>query len=234
MTITNQHDVVSPGESRPAEMTTGETGREFWRDVLLAGGFTPIPRWTLNPASGLGEHETPIPGDLAAALGRRAEELAVPLRAVLLAAHAKVLATLSGESEVVTGYIAAPGARPLPCRLATAPGSWRALLLDTYRAEWELLFHQDFPVGDLRGELGLTGPAFETVFDSVGHEGTMAYGTVLWVGISPHRDRLVLRLRYQADVLDAYAAARIAGYYLTALALIADDPQAPHERQCLL
>ena len=70
---------------------------------------------------------------------------------MLLAAHAKVLAALSGEPEVVTGYVAAPGARPLPCRLVTGPGSWRAVLLDTHRAEWELLSHQDFPVGDLRG-----------------------------------------------------------------------------------
>ena len=219
--------------SLPTAAST-DTGREFWRGVLLDGGFTAIPRWTRNPVPGVARHEVPVPRDVAGTLRQRAAQLGVPLSSVLLAAHAKVLAALSGESEVVTGYIAAPGARPLPCRLATAPGSWRALLRDTHRAEWELLSHQDFPVGDLRGELGLTGPAFETVFDSVGHEGTMAYGTVLWVGISPHRDRLVLRLRYQADVLDAYAAARIAGYYLTALALIADDPQAPHERQCLL
>ena len=211
-----------------------DTDREFWRGVLMDGGFTAIPRWTTNPVPGVARHEAPVPVDAAGTLRQRAAQLGVPLSSVLLAAHAKVLATLSGEPEVVTGYIAAPGARPLPCRLATAPGSWRALLLDTYQAEWELLSHQDFPVGDLRSELGLTGPAFETVFDSVDDEGTMPYGTVLWVGIWPHRGRLVLRLRYQADVLDADAAARIAGYYLAALALIAADPQASHERQSLL
>jgi len=211
-----------------------DSDRQFWRGVLMDGGFTAIPRWTTNPVPGVARHEASVPGDVAGALRQRAAQLGVPLSSVLLAAHAKVLAALSGEPEVVTGYIAAPGARPLPCRLATAPGSWRALLLDTYRAEWDLLSHQDFPVGDLRSELGLTGPAFETVFDSVGDEGTLAYGTVLWVGIWPHRGRLVLRLRYQADVLDANAAARIAGYYLTALALIAADPQARHERRCLL
>ena len=81
-------------------------------------------------------------------------------------------------------------------------------------------------LGDLRGELGLAGPAFETVFDPAGGEGALAPDTVLWVGIWPHRDRLVLRLRYRTDVLDADAAARIAGYHLAALALIAADPQA--------
>ncbi len=148
----------------------------------------------------------------------------MPLSSVLLAAHAKVLAALSGEPEVVTGYLAAPRGLPLPCRLVTPAGSWRALLLETHRAEWELLSHQDFGVGDLLGELGLTGPAFETVFDSVGGEGALAPDTVLWVGIWPHRGRLVLRLRYRTDVLDADAAARIAGYHLTALTLIAADP----------
>jgi amino acid adenylation domain-containing protein len=57
---------------------------------------------------------------------------------------------------------------------------------------------------------------------------------VLWVGMWPHRGRLVLRLRYRTDVLDADAAARIAGYHLAALTLIAADPEASHERQSLL
>ena len=48
------------------------------------------------------------------------------------------------------------------------------------------------------------------------------------------RDRLVLRVRYRTDVLDADSAARIAGYHLTALDLIAADPDAEHEQQSLL
>ena len=27
-------------------VTAAEHGREFWRGVLLAGGFTVLPRWT--------------------------------------------------------------------------------------------------------------------------------------------------------------------------------------------
>jgi len=211
-----------------------DSDREFWRGVLTSGGFTAIPRWTMAPIPGIAAHETPVPRDLLPALRQRAAELGVPLSSVLLAAHAKVLTALSGEAEVVTGYLAAPRGLPLPCRLVTAPGSWRAVLLEAHRTEWELLAHQDFPVGDLLGDLGLSGPAFEVVFDSAGGEGTLAPDTVLWVGIWPHRGRLVLRLRYRTDVLDADAAARIAGYHLTALALIAADPEASHERQSLL
>ena len=58
---------------------------------------------------GIAEHEATIPDDLVAALRRLADELEVPLSSVLLAAHAKVLAALSGEREVATGYVAAAG-----------------------------------------------------------------------------------------------------------------------------
>jgi len=211
-----------------------DSDREYWHGVLTGGGFTAIPRWTLDPVPGVAVCEALVPGDLLPALRQRAAELGAALSSVLLAAHAKVLAALSGESEVMTGYLTAPRGRPLPCRLSTAPGSWRAVLLQAHRTEWELLAHQDFPVGDLAGELGLTGPVLETVFDSLGGEGTLAPGTALWVSMWPHRGRLVLRLRYRTDVLDADAAARIAGYHLTALALIAADPEAEHGRQSLL
>ena len=46
--------------------------------------------------------------------------------------------------------------------------------------------------------------------------------------------QLALRLRYRTDVLDADGAARIAGYHLTALELMAADLDAEHRRQSLL
>ncbi|MGZ6869953.1 MAG: non-ribosomal peptide synthetase, partial [Frankiaceae bacterium] len=211
-----------------------EAGREFWRGVLVAGGFTAIPRWTRNPVPGIVEHEATIPDDLVAAWRRLAGELAGPLSSVLLAGHAKVLAALSGEREVATGYVAVAGGQPLPCRLTTEPDTWRTLLLDTHRVESELLSHKDFPVDDLRRELGLTDPSFEVVFDPTGDGGELAEDTVLRVGVFPHGGQLVLRLRYRTDVLDADCAARIADYHLTALALIAANPDAEHERQSLL
>ncbi|MGH4007034.1 MAG: AMP-binding protein, partial [Pseudonocardiaceae bacterium] len=214
-----------------------DIGRKFWRGVLVAGGFSAIPRWTLDPMPGVVEHEATIPDHLVAAVRRLGDELAVPLSSVLLAAHAKVLAALSGEREVVTGYAAAAAAggrpgQPLPCRLTTEPDSWRTLLLDTHRVEAELLAHKGFPIDDLRHELGVTGPSFETVFDPTGNGGDLAEDTVLGVGISRHGSQLVLR--YRSDVLDADCAARIAGYHLTALALLTADPDAEHGKQSLL
>ena len=45
--------------------TAAEADREFWRGVLAAGGFTAIPRWTLDPVPGVGEHEATVPDDVA-------------------------------------------------------------------------------------------------------------------------------------------------------------------------
>ncbi|HTK62096.1 MAG TPA: hypothetical protein VL595_06955, partial [Pseudonocardia sp.] len=83
-------------------MSEGEAGREFWRGVLVAGGSTTIPEWSLEPVVGVAEYTETVPQRLLSALGERADEVGVPLRAVLLAAHATVLAALSGEKDVVT------------------------------------------------------------------------------------------------------------------------------------
>src|SRR5437773_3762106 len=214
-------------------VTTAARGRDFWRGVLLAGGFTAIPRWTLDPVPGVAEHEAKICNEVVAALRRLADDVAVPLSSVLLAAHAKVLGALSGEREVSTGY-AVEGRSPLLCRFTTEPHSWRAMLLKADRAQSELLAHKDFPVDDLRREMGLIKSLFETVFSLTPGDGAeLAEETVVWVGFV-EQDGLVLRLRYRTDVLDADCAARIAGYHLSALALIAADPAAEHARQSLL
>jgi amino acid adenylation domain-containing protein len=195
--------------------------------------ITTIPRWALDPVAGVARHEAMIPDDLVAALRRLGDELAIPLSSVLLAAHAKVLATLSGEREVVTGYVAVPGGRAMPCQLTTAPSTWRMVLLETRQAE-SGLSGNDVLIDDFRHEAGLTGPPFETVLDPVGGDGELGEDIVLWVEIRPQHGRLALRLRYRTDVLDAGYAARVAGYHLTALALMAADPDAEHGRQSLL
>src|SRR5205823_3557484 len=187
-----------------------------WRCKM--NGFTVVPRWTLNPVPGVGEHEIQISDHLLAASRRLANDLAVPLRSVLVAAHAKVLGALSGEREVCIGY-ARPSGPPLPWRLSIEPDSWRELVLESHRGE---------------RELSSTGPPFETVLDPAGDaDGELRGETVLWIGIQ-ERGGMALRLRYKTDVLDAESAARIAGYHLTVLSLMTTDPDAEHKRATLL
>jgi amino acid adenylation domain-containing protein len=210
-----------------------EPDGEFWHRVLVAGGSTRIPRWTLEPAAGQAEHVELLPDTHVAALRRLAEDLGMPLGSVLLAAHAKVLAALSGERDVATGYVAVDGGQSLPCRIGAEPGSWRDLLKEAHRAGAEALAHRYFPVDELRSELGLDKP-FETVFDPTGGAGDLPEDVVLRVGIARADGHLVARLRYRTDALDADAAARIAGYHLAALASIAADSEADHGRGSLL
>jgi non-ribosomal peptide synthetase-like protein len=214
--------------------TLDQTSRDYWREVLIAGGFTAIPRWAVNPAVGVADHEELISDDLVAKLNRLADEMSLSLGSVLLTAHAKVLAALSGEMQVVTGYVAVEGGQPLPCPLSTKPDSWRSLLVDVHRAEKELLSHKGFPIDDLRRELGQTEPAFEAVFDPTDSGGALARGAMLSVGVSRRENQLALRLRYRTEAIDKACAVRIAGYHLTALTLLAADPDAEHGRQSLL
>ncbi|MEH0417540.1 non-ribosomal peptide synthetase [Streptomyces sp. B21-083] len=173
-----------------------------------------IPRWTSDQAPGTPEqaryasYEVPLD----AGLLRSAS-----FESALLAAHAKVLAMLSGEREVTTGYVAVKGERPVARRMVVGPGSWRELLALTDLA--------DEPDKAL----------YETVLDPHGGEPGEpgepgADGTVLHVSVGEH----TLRVHHRTDVLDAGAAARIAGYHLTALSLMTAEPDADHERHSLL
>ncbi|GAA2729684.1 amino acid adenylation domain-containing protein [Streptomyces nogalater] len=216
-----------------------EADRDYWSRVLTAGGATAVPRWVTEPVPGAREQETALPEEVTAAVRALVRRSGLPLSAVLLAAHAKVLAALSGERDVVTGYTAGVRGEPLPCRLTVPPGSWRALVTAAERAEAELLAHREFPVAGLRRELGLTEPPYEVVFGPAGADGarpdeTHADEGVLRIRWYDRGGRLVLRLRYRTDALDAGAAARIGGYHLRALALLAAGPDSDHGQQSLL
>ncbi|GAA3825953.1 non-ribosomal peptide synthetase [Streptomyces chiangmaiensis] len=211
-----------------------QTDREFWSGVLTAGGSTAVPRWAREPVAGVAEYETTVPDDLSQKVRGLAAALGMPVSAVLLAAHAKVLAALSREPEVVTGYVAGTKRGPLPCRLTTAPGSWRLLISEAHRTEAELLAHREFPVDELRRDLGATGPSYEVVFDPAGAESGLVDDAALGVGWHDESGRLVVRLRYRTQVLDSESAARLCGYHVTALTSMTVDVDAEHARQNLL
>jgi amino acid adenylation domain-containing protein len=206
-------------------METNGTGQAFWTAVLQAGGATALPRWTTDPTAGTATLEVAIPAGLAAT----AAGLDVPLEAVVLAAHAKVLAALAGEAEVVTGLVV--GGRALPCALTTDPATWRELVRAVDGVRAQVVAHGDVAVDELARTLGVAGPSFETTVE-VTADAVPAGGPVLAVGVTPAGDRL--GLRHRTDVLDAAAAARVAGYHLAALAALAGDPDAEHRRADLL
>ncbi|MEU9383904.1 non-ribosomal peptide synthetase, partial [Streptomyces sp. NPDC048279] len=143
--------------------TRVESDREFWSRVLTSGSATAVPRWAPQPAQGTAEHEIPVPDGTAQAVRDLAGRRSLPVDAPMLAAHLKVLAVLSGETEVVTGYTTGADGDPLPCRVSVPSGSWADLVTAAHHAEAEIRAHRDFPVAELRRELGLTEPPFEVV-----------------------------------------------------------------------
>ncbi|MGO4757252.1 non-ribosomal peptide synthetase, partial [Streptomyces sp. 2MCAF27] len=179
-----------------------EADQECVSGVPTAGGFPVVPRWTREPVAGVAEYEVAVPGDVVEGVRELARELGVPVSAVLLAAHAKVLSALSGEQEVVTGYAADTTDPPLACRLTVASESWRTLVLSAHRAtaEPEVADHE---------------AGYEVEFDPAGTERGLGDGVVLGVGWCrcDRGGRLVARLRYRTEVIDGECAARIGGYH---------------------
>ncbi len=214
--------------------TLDRARRQYWRAVLGSGGFTAIPRWTLHPVPGIETHDVTVSGDLAASLRSVADELGLPLCSVVLAAHAKVLATLSGETSVSLGYVPREGGPPLPCRVMTETRSWTTLLLSTHRVVTEFEANSAYPFDDLQSELELVDQVLEDVFDPCGRGLDLAAETVLAVDFAQDDGELILKLRYRTDALDEGSAARIAGYHLTALEALASDPSAAHTHQTLV
>ncbi len=157
--------------------------REFWSAVMRGANAPALPRWPSNMCTGGLEQkrgpEVPVPGTVFAGLKKLAQMAGVPLKTVLLAAHQRVLATLYGQTDVVTGLIT--NGRPetvdgekiiglflntLPLRQQLEAGTWLELVKQTYTAEQAILPHRRFPLAEIQK---LTGgrPLFETAFDFV-------------------------------------------------------------------
>jgi amino acid adenylation domain-containing protein len=112
-------------------------------------------------------------------LERLARAAGVPLKSVLLAAHGKALAALTGADDLVTGMqihgrpeveggedIRGLFLNVVPCRLRPAAGSWGALARHALAVEQGLLPHRHYPMARLVQELG-GRPLFETMFNYV-------------------------------------------------------------------
>ncbi|WP_329391726.1 amino acid adenylation domain-containing protein (plasmid) [Streptomyces sp. NBC_01351] len=188
------------------------------------GGRTRLPRWVPvgsepGPAVGAGFHEVSVEPALAQALAGTAAALGIAPAALLGAAHARVLATVAAERELRTGLADGPGVREL--RLTVAPSGWAELAGATAAA--------------LAGAAPAVGPRPEVVLDLAGDtRAPLGEGEVLRVLWSSAVPGLRLRLRYDPRALDAAYADRLAGYHLTALRLLTEDPYARHDRQSLL
>jgi hypothetical protein len=129
--------------------------RDFWERAIQGAAPDTLPRWPASPGPAAHNPRFPLPDEIDRGLQALARSVGVPLRSVLLAAHARLLSVLTGQTEVVTGVVTslrpetADGERALGLFLTTLPLRLRL-------------------AGDARSELGLTfylltGPLAPTI-----------------------------------------------------------------------
>ncbi|MFI9257297.1 amino acid adenylation domain-containing protein [Streptomyces sioyaensis] len=134
----------------------------------------------LSDGSGGQRRGTELPAETCEALRRVAQRAGVPLKSALLAVHLKVLATMTGRDDVVTGMVT--NCRPedeegseamlglflntLPLRTVLPRGSWLDLLGHVFAQEREMLPHRWYPMSRIRQDRG-TDALFEAAFNYI-------------------------------------------------------------------
>ncbi|WP_432156969.1 non-ribosomal peptide synthetase [Streptomyces sp. bgisy153] len=203
-----------------ADEIGGGAGREYWSAVVRAGGFTPLPGWAAAPGRpGTAEARVALTGVDGTAVDGTAVDAAL-----LLAAHAKVVAALTGDRDTVSGFQPASGPA-LPARISVEDGSWAELTATAEGTLRTLLaFAADAPVTEPPMFDTLVAPRAADLPDE------LPRGVVLGVAVDGEH----LLVRHRADVFDTAAAHRVGGYYVTALGRARTAPDAGHHERHLL
>lgn len=144
--------------------------RRFWQDRMEDSEFIRIPRWRPTPIGrerGIGFCLVEISDDLSNALKRLALSAAVPIKNVLLAAHMRALAMLSGKTDVTTllTSVGRPETRDgdrvfglflnsTPFRMKLSGGKWRQLVSEVFALEMEAVPFRRYPMVEIQKLLG--------------------------------------------------------------------------------
>ncbi len=157
-----------------------EESRRYWTVALAGTAAVELPRWpgaTAEPGSELRHLNVDIPRPLGERLKEVARALGVPVKHVLLAAHVRALAWMSGEREVITGLVGNGRLEEqdadrvlglflntLPLRLRLDSETWTELIRQVFAAESAMLPHRRFPLAELQRRTGGGAALFETIF----------------------------------------------------------------------
>ncbi len=143
--------------------------RDFWRERLEDSEFIRVPRWKPTPVTqerGIGFHRVEISDDLSNALKRLALAAAVPIKSVLLAAHMRAVAMLSGSTDVTTllTSVGRPETRDgdrvfglflnsTPFRMKLSGGNWRQLVSRAFALEMKAVPFRRYPMVEIQNLL---------------------------------------------------------------------------------
>lgn len=154
--------------------------RDYWKRALA--GATASRLACRNSASNAGAHEVKrfqvsLSQEISDSLKRAAQETGVSLKSVLLAAHMKVIGSLSGQADAFTGLLI--NGRPekrdgeqligaflntVPFRFHLNSGTWADLARQAQQAENDLLPFRRYPIQELQRVHGAER-LFDTIFN---------------------------------------------------------------------
>lgn len=157
--------------------------KTFWGETLKNSTPTVVPR---IPFAAPGDDQDvsfasfDISRELSDGIIQLADQLNVPVKNVLLAAHLKLLSVIGNSDDILTGY--EHSGRPelsgadrtlgiftnsMPLRVQVNAGSWSDLIRQTYETEITLLPYRRYPLAQIKQDLKTTETLFETVFNFV-------------------------------------------------------------------
>ncbi|GAA3846461.1 hypothetical protein GCM10022243_10800 [Saccharothrix violaceirubra] len=233
------------------------TAAAFWTTLVDDAPFSALPRPghgdTATRTSRL--FDVPVPESVSEGLRAAAVTAGTPVKAVLFAAHARVLSLLTGRTRIVTGRVAngrpetTGGDRTAGLFLNTLPlvvdasGSWLDLARRIHAQETDALPYRRYPIAKIQEDLGREA-LFETVVD---HRSFRSYADLdldaialtgaeffeqtnfpftANFGTDPVTGRVGLRINYDAAEFTEASIASVAHAYTAALTAIAADPAA--------
>lgn len=153
--------------------------RSFWGEQVEDAPATRLPRLADTEGEVGLQHRVsvPVPAELSRGLIALAKDLDVPLKSILFASHARTMAALTGEDEVVCGLMVngrseEPGGEravglflnTLPLRLRLGDCSWADLARAAYAAEAEILPWRRYPYARILRDCG-GRHLFDSVFN---------------------------------------------------------------------
>lgn len=167
-----------------------EEAKRYWGGLLAELPGLVLPAVAEASTGSLGELEEEtvgtthvenfslLPG-LSSALHKRAQQLGVPVKSLLLTAHMKALATMTGKMDVVSGVVGhgrpetAHGEKALglflntlPFRLRLSRGTFADLARSVFERERTSFPHRRFPLADIQRLCGTTD-FFDCIFNFV-------------------------------------------------------------------
>lgn len=249
------------------EALLSEEHQRFWKEQVSFYPFHEIPRWhkaKTEQRHQISEKGVEIPLVVSDSVKQLANQMKVPLKSILLAAHFRVLQMASGQSEVISGVPfngrteGHDGERTLglflnalPFGITLSGGTWTDLIHQVFEQEQSYLRYRRYPLAQIQQDSG-GNPLYEVIFNFTHFHILDSLRDLEDLQVLEFSERtynnFAMSIEFRLDQLDHLQLliqwdqtqfceeqmALLTGYYRKALEFIIQDPMACYEEQDLL